>query len=198
MYQKKFQQFLQNDGTIDFYFRINCFVKKDFVILDLGAGRAEWYEDDTIRCRRSLRTLKGKCKKIIAADTSFSVKQNNSVDSSVVINPNEALPFEDGSFDLIIADYVLEHIENPKSFVTEIDRLLKTGGLFAARTPHKFSYVAIFSRLVKNKYHSKILKYVQPHRKEIDVFPTRYKLNSLKKFDLLFQNFYIQICDQNS
>ena len=61
---------------------------------------------------------------------------------------------------------------------------LTTRGIFCARTPHKYKYVSLFASLFKNKYHSKILKFIQPQRIELDIFPTVYKLNtqrSIKK-----------------
>ena len=46
-------------------------------------------------------------------------------------------------FDVIVADYVLEHIEDTKEFFLEINRLLKPGGWLCARTPHKFNFFHI-------------------------------------------------------
>jgi ubiquinone/menaquinone biosynthesis C-methylase UbiE len=100
-----------------------------------------------------------------------------------------ALPFEDQRFDLIIADYVLEHIDDPADFAAEVARVLKPGGLFAARTPHKYCYVAMIARLVSNAKHSRVLSMVQPNRKEIDVFPTRYRLNRLRDIRQCFPAF---------
>ena len=39
------------------------------------------------------------------------------------------LPFEDGSFDYVISDQVLEHIEDPYGGVRESYRVLKDGGI---------------------------------------------------------------------
>src|SRR5262249_19342530 len=41
----------------------------------------------------------------------------------------EALPFEDASFDVIVASDVIEHVENPEGFVRECSRALRPGGL---------------------------------------------------------------------
>ena len=38
--------FSPNDGTIGFYLRVNSIVERDSVVLDLGAGRAAWFNDD--------------------------------------------------------------------------------------------------------------------------------------------------------
>jgi SAM-dependent methyltransferase len=39
------------------------------------------------------------------------------------------LPFKENSFDFVISDQVLEHLDNPKKAVTESYRVLKRGGI---------------------------------------------------------------------
>lgn len=99
------------------------------------------------------------------------------------------LGLEPNSVDLVVADYVLEHIDNPTAFFAQVDRCLKSGGWFCARTPHKYSYVAIIAATVKNSFHSKLLRFVQPERKEVDVFPTRYKLNRMSDLKSTFHQY---------
>jgi len=41
----------------------------------------------------------------------------------------EALPFADGSFDIVLCDNVVDHAENPRRIVEEIARVLAPGGL---------------------------------------------------------------------
>lgn len=48
----------------------------------------------------------------------------------------EALPFQDGSFDLVLCLDYLEHIEADDQALGEISRILKAGGEFIAVTPH--------------------------------------------------------------
>ena len=88
--------------------------------------------------------------------------------------------------DLIVADYVLEHIEDVKLFSEQVNKCLVQGGWFCARTPHKYSYVGIFARLLKNNLHAKALRFIQPDRKEVDVFPTTYNLNTLRDIEKAF------------
>ncbi len=45
------------------------------------------------------------------------------------------MPFSDGSFDLVVCQAVLEHVENPKKVVSEIKRVLKGKGLFYCTVP---------------------------------------------------------------
>lgn len=53
-----------------------------------------------------------------------------------VVNLNkDKLPFEDNSFDTIIAGDVIEHVENPSYLLREINRVLKEKGIFLLSTP---------------------------------------------------------------
>lgn len=40
----------------------------------------------------------------------------------------ESLPFEDGSFDLVLCDNVIDHAESPEAILAEIARVLRPGG----------------------------------------------------------------------
>ena len=160
--EKMVGDFTANDGTIDFYLRVNSLINANSVVLDLGAGRAAWYEDDSCKTRREIRLLKGKVKQLIAADVDEVVLENRSSDNQIVIK-NGKLDVEPNSIDLIVADYVLEHIDNPEEFYSQINTCLKSGGWFCARTPHKYSYVALAASLVKNSMHSRVLKHPRMH-----------------------------------
>ncbi len=52
------------------------------------------------------------------------------------------LPFEDESFDIVIASHVLEHLPNPKDIIKEMNRVLKTGGQSIIATPTKLPLIA--------------------------------------------------------
>jgi ubiquinone/menaquinone biosynthesis C-methylase UbiE len=57
---------------------------------------------------------------------------------------DEPLPFEDDSFDFILLSEVIEHMEvDPMSMLSEINRVLKTGGTLLVTTPNCASSWAI-------------------------------------------------------
>jgi SAM-dependent methyltransferase len=149
-------------------------------VLDFGAGRGEWYEDDPVRYRRELQNFRGRCEHVEGCDIDDIVLQNPTVDSAAVFRPGEPLPYPDEAFDLIISRYVFEHVADPEWASSELRRILKPGGWICAVTPNKFGYVALAARLVPNRLHAFVLKKIQPHRKEKDVFPTVYLLNTPK------------------
>ena len=185
-YQKIVGEFSMNDGTIDFYLRIKSLLKEDFKVIDFGAGRASWFLEDNNRTRKEIRLIKGKVKKVIAIDIDQSVLDNKASDEQILITNNE-IKIEENSIDLIIADYVIEHIDNEEIFFSQVNKLLKSGGWLCARTPHKYSYISLLSLIIKNEYHSRFLNKTQPLRKEDDIFPTFYKLNTLSKIKKVFK-----------
>jgi len=49
---------------------------------------------------------------------------------------NEAMPFEDDSFDIVVANQVLEHLHNTDLFITEVYRILKPEEYAIISTPN--------------------------------------------------------------
>lgn len=47
----------------------------------------------------------------------------------------EAIPFEDGAFDIVIANHVLEHVGNLDRATSEIARVLASDGIAVLQTP---------------------------------------------------------------
>lgn len=54
------------------------------------------------------------------------------------VDVNEGLPFEDSSFDVVVAGEILEHLFFPKSFLLEAKRVLNPKGIFIGSTPNAF------------------------------------------------------------
>ena len=177
--EAKFGGFTDIDGTIAFFNRVNSLLDPSFVVLDVGCGRGS-HQEDPIDIRKNLRTIKGKVAKVIGIDVDQNAKDNPFLDEFHLIKEN-SWPVESNSIDLIICDYVLEHISNPDQLFLEIRRVLKNGGYLCIRTTNSWSYIAIAATLIPNKYHSKVTSAVQDGREQEDVFPTVYKCNSIRK-----------------
>ena len=68
----------------------------------------------------------------------FSVDANKAGYCAFIQGTGHTLPFADNSFDHVICSEVLEHIPEYASFLQEIQRVLKPGGLFAVSVPRFF------------------------------------------------------------
>lgn len=170
--------FTRLDGTVEFYTRVNALLAPHMTVLDYGAGRAQWVESDPVEIRRKLRLLRGKVEQVIGADIDPIVKKNQTVDRAIVLSPGEPLPLSDASVDLVLSDFTFEHVTDPAQLGAELTRVVREGGWVCARTPNKWGYIAASASLVPNKFHARALQRLQPGRKEMDVFPTIYKLNT--------------------
>ena len=171
--------FSRVNGTVEFYNRIRALCTPEMTVLDLGAGRGQQIIDARNGFFRDLLTLKGKVHRLVGADVDPIVKENPFLDHAEVIVPGETMPFADNEFDLIFADWVLEHVTTPAQFAEDVGRMLKPGGWFCARTPNRWGITGLATNLVPSRYHAAIVGKLQPGgRQDIDVFPTAYKLNT--------------------
>jgi SAM-dependent methyltransferase len=178
------------DGTVEFYGRIHSIIRgRNFIVADVGAGRGQWFTEDIVAYRRYLQYLKPIASRVIGLDIDTKVFDNLTTSENRLIFGG-IFPLENESVDVVLADWVFEHIDNPSDFVNEINRILKPGGFLFARTPHKNNYFSLFARFFGNKLHVRVLKFVQPNRLNVDVFPTKYKMNEMKKIGELFSNYH--------
>jgi SAM-dependent methyltransferase len=185
--ESRFGGFTSIDGTIAFFTRVNSFINSTSVILEIGCGRGAHVEDG-VAVRRQLRIFKGKCKKVIGIDVDPGASNNPFLDEFHLIGSSE-WPLENDSVDVGVCDFVLEHVEDPDMFFSECRRVIKPSGYLCIRTPNALSYIALFSRLIPNKFHAGIVSKIQNQRKKEDVFPTLYKCNTKRKIKQMFNKY---------
>ena len=69
-------------------------------------------------------------------DAARSWAQGRGVKNCTFLNATaEQMPFEDGSFDVVVTEDVLEHVEDPERVLSECARVLRPGGRLLARFP---------------------------------------------------------------
>ena len=59
-----------------------------------------------------------------------------------VLCDGQQLPFRTCIFERVLSSHVIEHVNNPYRFLSEIVRVCKIGGCVDLRLPHRFSYGA--------------------------------------------------------
>jgi SAM-dependent methyltransferase len=68
-----------------------------------------------------------------------------------------ALPYADGAFDAVASVGTLEHVCDPISSISEIHRVLRSGGTFyICRLPNRYSYIEFLARHLGRYYHGKL------------------------------------------
>jgi SAM-dependent methyltransferase len=96
------------------------------------------------------------------------------------LRPGGAIPFDDGSFDVVFANMVLEHLRDPAAFLAEVRRVLRPGGTFLGHTISGDHYVTWARRLVGLLPHAvnQLLVKALYGREPEDTFPACYRLNT--------------------
>jgi ubiquinone/menaquinone biosynthesis C-methylase UbiE len=108
-----------------------------------------------------------------------SLAEHHSPGLPVIRGRGEHLPFVDRSFDLVVCLWVLEHVEDPEAFLTEVHRVLMPGGHFVFLTPNLRNPLLLVNRLAKAL--PQLQRRVVPRvygRVEADTFRVRYRANT--------------------
>ena len=153
------------------------------VVAEVGCGRGAPVRDEPGGAWQDLR---GPGRTVIGIDIDPVGSDNPVVDEFRLIGADGSWPLDDGSVDLAVSDFVLEHVDDPHAFVAELTRVLRPGGVFVARTVSRFSPLSLVARVVPNRLHPRVVGVLQPGRQEHDVFPTEYKMNSRRALASLF------------
>jgi SAM-dependent methyltransferase len=190
--------FARNNGGVQFHSRVNALLKPDMTVLDLGAGRGTVFHTGVDSYYERLLRLQGKVERVIGVDVDAGIVDHPYLDERHVIDPAAPLPCQENSVDLVVADWVLEHVVDPAHIASEIGRVLKPGGWFCARTPNRWGYIGMMVRLIPNAYHKTLLRHVERHRSAEDVFPTAYRLNSVRDLRRYFPDTRWRHCSYRS
>ncbi len=140
-------------------------------VLDAGCGRVG-----------VLSLYKDKAALAVGLDAEFaSLKDNLGLDHLVAGDLNK-MPFVDGSFDLVLSTWVIEHLRTPDIAFAEIARVLRRGGRFIFLTPNAWNYVVLANRLIPAWLQRRLVPKVYG-RSKADTFPTAYKANTKRRLD---------------
>lgn len=155
--------------------KIQSILDESFTILDAGCGRSA----------PILSKFKDKAQILIGVDLEEPMEILNEIkyikgDMSNIYVPSN-------SVDIVISRAVLEHVVDPDSVFSEINRILRPGGSFIFLVPNLFDYVSIASKIIPNRFHMIIVSKTEGRKME-DVFPAYYKANTYKAIKRLSNN----------
>lgn len=117
---------------------------------------------------------------VVGIDLDFPALRKHITMSHVCMATVSQLPFADATFDLVTANMVVEHLDDPITQFGEVRRVLKPGGLFLFHTPNIFGYTTISARMVPESMKASVIRFVEGRAAE-DVFPAHYRANSRKQ-----------------
>jgi ubiquinone/menaquinone biosynthesis C-methylase UbiE len=141
--------------------------------LDLGCGTSllpAWRQD-------SERRLIARSGVLAGLDRSLPPLRANATIALRVCGDIARLPFPDESFDLVTANMVVEHLDDPVSQFREIRRVLAKGGVFVCHTPNVRGYPVLAARLVPDVVKRLLIRGLEGRHSQ-DVFKTYYRANS--------------------
>jgi len=147
--------------------------------LDLGCGRQllpEW------RAKEEEVLLRDKT--IVGIDCDFPSLTRHANLSLKVCGNIGRLPFRDSSFELVTANMVVEHLDDPGPQFQEIGRILKPGGRFIFHTVNRHGHFAVLRLLTPQRLKNRIVRALDGREAE-DVFEVHYKANTRRRIEEL-------------
>jgi SAM-dependent methyltransferase len=96
------------------------------------------------------------------------------------------LPFASGSWDVISANMVMEHLQDPVAVLREVHRALSPGGVFVFHTPNFYHWGTLVARGLPERLKKRMVRLFEG-RAEADVFETHYRINTAAQVRRLAQ-----------
>jgi SAM-dependent methyltransferase len=142
-------------------------LKPGSVALDAGCGR-------TTR----LRNFRDRIVRVVGVDLDGAAgRENPYLDEFVVADLSKRLPFDDAAFDLVYANFVVEHLVDPERTFAEWRRVLKPDGRLVLLTSNRASPLMVAADRMPQRVRL-LIKRRGAGAVERDVFPTRYRANT--------------------
>lgn len=140
------------------------------VALDAGCGRTT-----RLRDYRNLIT------RLVGVDSDEAAgRENPFLDEFVAADLDKSLPFDQDTFDLVYANFVVEHLEHPERAFAEWRRVLRPDGRLVLLTSNRASpLMAAGDRLPQPVRMA--IKRRGAGAAERDVYPTRYLANTPRR-----------------
>lgn len=141
--------------------------------LDMGCGHqvfAEWMT-------REQDAVVGQSRMVAGIDLDWQGLRNHTAIDRRIFGDLSKLPFRSGSWDVISANMVMEHLEDPDAVLREVHRTLSPGGTFVFHTPNFYHWGTLVARALPDGIKKRLVRLFEG-RVEADVFETHYRVNT--------------------
>ncbi|MFI4861763.1 MAG: class I SAM-dependent methyltransferase [Phycisphaerales bacterium JB063] len=145
--------------------------------LELGCGRRiapAWLR----HASRIEQALLARAGEVVGVDPDAQALADNLLPMTHHLGTAEHVPEPDACFDLITANMVVEHLEQPQEVLREASRLLRPGGRILFHTPNRWYPVTAMAAMVPDMLRNRLTAWLEK-RDLKDIYPTRYRMNSV-------------------
>ncbi|HUS80824.1 MAG TPA: class I SAM-dependent methyltransferase [Armatimonadota bacterium] len=150
------------------------------VVLDVGCGTGlthafPWADHPGVR--------------LTGIDPDPRAASNAHLDCFALLEDLNDWPVDDGSVDVTLARYVLEHVAEPQAFFANVRRVLRPGGVFIFLCPNKWRPLRVVGSVIPQALTHRFLT----RAREADVFPTWHRANSARVLRRLARQFGFEV-----
>lgn len=170
---KRGSYFFSAKTTLDIYNELVSSVINDgTVLLDAGCGKK------SLMARHNPGASMA-----VGMDISEEAIKRNRAFKFRITGDSYKLPFRDERFNLVVSQWMIEHIERPETVMAEFHRVLKRDGHLIVVTNSLYHPMMLLSALLPAGFRDALKRRIFPSYIDEDTFPTYYKFNSLSTMD---------------
>lgn len=160
----------------DYHDLLAPYIQPGVAWLDLGCGHqvfADWMmaEEAAMTSRAGY---------VCGIDRDEASMRNHQHLRDLVKGDLNRLPFSGAAFDVVSANMVVEHLEQPGEVLREVWRVLRPGGVFVFHTTNRRNFKVALADQLPQGLKNRLIRLLE-QRKPEDVFPTRYAINTVEQ-----------------
>lgn len=161
----------QRKSLSDYYWlELDRSLGEDMLVLDAGAGKKGML---SLFLQRNIT--------VVGLDISWEDLKKNPHLSHRVCGDAEHLPFKEGSFHLIVSQWLLEHLSSPRQFIQDASNTLQKNGLLLLISNSLYCPLMLFNALLPGLIRDRIKRAFLPKEVEEDTYPTHYRANTRRR-----------------